>query len=186
MWLWKKWDIWWQEKLICEQSGDTSFFQYLPYFPSWWLSSGQHDERKMLENIFDSEDPSITQNHEISTKLVKWYENKNSELSEPVSCGSAGTYWLFRSLSELKEQTNSNDQGHAKLFAATGHSNYAKTCHLYIQSVEKLKSINPSFPINFNLEIILFGAQDPTGLVYGRTFLLNKFWWNLWRENLVL
>ena len=52
----------------------------------------EHDERKMLENIFDSEDPSITQNHEISTKLVKWYENKNSELSEPVSCGSAGTY----------------------------------------------------------------------------------------------
>ena len=38
----------------------------------------EHDQRKMLENIFDSEDPSINQNHEISTKFVEWHENKKN------------------------------------------------------------------------------------------------------------
>ena len=38
----------------------------------------EHDQRKMLQNIFDSEDPSINQNHEISTKFVEWHENKKN------------------------------------------------------------------------------------------------------------
>ena len=36
-------------------------------------------------------------------------------------------------------------------FAATGSNNYVKTCRLYIQSVEELKSINPSLYNQFQL-----------------------------------
>ena len=73
----------------------------------FWRNLKQ-DKCKMLKNIFDSEYPSINQNHEISTKLFKWYENKKSELRnylEPVNCNSAilSTYLLSRSLSELKK-----------------------------------------------------------------------------------
>ena len=74
----------------------------------------KHDKCKILENIFDSEYPSINQNHEISTKLFKWYENKKSELRkylEPVNSNSAilSTYLLSSSLSELKKQTTGNN-----------------------------------------------------------------------------
>ena len=42
----------------------------------------EHHERKTPENIFDSKDLPKYQNHEIPTKLVKWYENKKSKLSD--------------------------------------------------------------------------------------------------------
>ena len=49
----------------------------------------------------------------------------------------------------LAERTNNRESHIARtksmlnVFAATGHNNYAKTCRLYIQSVDELKSINP-------------------------------------------
>ena len=37
------------------------------------------------------------------------------------------------------------------LFAAAGQTNYAKTCRLYLQFVEELKSVNPSLYNQFQL-----------------------------------
>ena len=145
----------------------------------------EHDERKMLQNIFDSEDPSINLNHEISTKLFQWYENKKSELSGlSRTCKLWFSYieYIFLLPEFIRAERTKNWESHIattkamlNLFAATGHNNYAKTCRLYIQSVEKLKSINPSLYNQFNLEIIPLGAQDLTALVYGRIFPLNEF-----------
>ena len=62
------------------QALGTLFFNIFPTF---------HLDGKILDkfrtrrtytrrNIFDSEDPSINQNHEISTKLVESHENKKN------------------------------------------------------------------------------------------------------------
>ena len=73
----------------------------------------EHEECKMIENIFDNEDPSTNQNRKISTKYDKWYENKNSKLSKlsrTCNCCSPilSTYLLSMSLPELKEKTTGN------------------------------------------------------------------------------
>ena len=74
-----------------------------------------------------------------------------------------------------------------KFFAATGPNNYVKTCRLYVQSVEELKSINPSLYNQFQLRNILLDAQDTTVLVYGRIFVkslkVSEIWYHRKRNN---
>ena len=69
---------------------------------------------------------------------------------EPVNCGSAilSTFFLSRSYQSWKKKqlgiTAATIKSIINSFPITRHNNYAKTCRLYIQFVEKLKSINPS------------------------------------------
>ena len=114
----------------------------------------EHGERKMVENISDSEDSSINQNHKISTKLYKWYENKKSELSKLCqTCKQWFNYieCIYIAQKFIRAERTNNWETHISttksvlnLFAATGHNNYKKRYRLYIQSAEELKSINPS------------------------------------------
>ena len=126
----------------------------------FWKNLG-HKERKMLENIFDSEDPSTNQNHKISTKLVKWYENKmskRSKLSQTCKLWFSYIEYIFIVQEFVRAERTNNWESHIattrsmlNLFAAAGHNNYAKTCRLYIQFVEELKSVNPSLYNQFQL-----------------------------------
>ena len=112
----------------------------------FWTSL-EHDERKI---------------HEISTKLVKWYENKKSELSElSWTCKLWFSYIKYIFIVQefiWAERTNNWESLIARtismlnLLAVTGHNNSAKQSGLYIQSVEELKSINLSLHNQFNLE----------------------------------
>ena len=121
----------------------------------------QHEERKMLVNIFDSEDPTTNQNHKIPTKLVKWYKNKKnklSKLSQTCKLWFSYTEYIFIVQEFIRAERTNNWESHIaktrsmlNLFAATGHNNYAKTCRLYIQSIEELKPINPSLYNQFQL-----------------------------------
>ena len=121
----------------------------------------EHEECKMIENIFDNEDPSTNQNRKISTKYDKWYENKNSKLSKlSRTCKLLFSYieyiFIVQEFTRAKRKNNWESQiattrSMLNLFAATGHNNYAKTRRLYIQSIEELKSRNPSLYNQFHL-----------------------------------
>ena len=78
-------------------------------------------------------------------------EHKKSELSElSRACKLQLSYidiFFVQELSELKKQlgiTAATIKSIINSFPITGQNNYAKTCRLHIQFVEKLKSINPS------------------------------------------
>ena len=146
---------WWSE---------DAFFNIFPtfHFINWVLDKFRtRRERKMLENIFNGEDPSINQNDKTSTKLVKWYENKKSELSEVSwTCKLWFSYIEYMFIVQFiwAERTNNWESLIATtnsmviFFAVTRHNNYAKKCRLYIQSVEELKSINLSLYSQFHHE----------------------------------
>ena len=61
-----------RKSLFASKPGTLSFNIFLIsiLMVEFWKNL-KHDKYKMLENMFDSEYPSINQNHEISTKLFK-------------------------------------------------------------------------------------------------------------------
>ena len=75
----------------------------------------QHEERKMLVNIFDSEDPTTNQNHKISTKLVKWYKNKKnklSKLSQTCKLWFSYTEYIFIVQEFIRAERTNNWESH--------------------------------------------------------------------------
>ena len=112
-----------------------------------------HDEQNQLTEIYESDDPSKFENAEISLKLITWFQ-ENVEMSSQASRTAA--LWLSYShyvsiIQEFIRAERTSDwslhisttKSMLNLFAATGHNNYAKTCRLYLQSVNKFEKQHP-------------------------------------------
>ena len=91
--------------------------------------------------------------HELAVKLVKWFEQKKTAL---MLSSRTSTLWLnyidYVTIVQTfikAERTNdwplhiASTESMLNLFAATGHNNYAKTCRLYLQSMEEMQKEHP-------------------------------------------
>ena len=139
-----------RKRLFTSNQGTLSV-NIFPIFhlDGWVLEKFRTQKMKDARKYFWQWRSFINQNHEIS---AKWYKNKKSELSEPSRSWKlwfSYIEYIFVVQEIIWAERRNNWESHiatAKfmqiLFAASGHNNYAKTCRLYIQSVEESKSIN--------------------------------------------
>lgn len=101
----------------------------------FWLNISPEEQTQLIE-IYESLNPTLQQNDDVSSKLVQWFEKKREELTSQTSA-----LWLnYTKYVEISQQfiraerTNvwlshvSATKQMINLFAATGHKNYAKTC----------------------------------------------------------
>ena len=110
------------------------------------------DEQAQLVKIHDSPNPEEYKNDPIATYLMQWFTTKK----EVSSNSRTAALWLnYIHYIEIVQQfitaeRTSNFALHISttkqminLFVATAHKNYAKTCRLYLQSVEVLEKDHP-------------------------------------------
>ena len=117
----------------------------------FWKELSETDQ-KALEVIYDSGATSDYQIHEISQKLLGWYEDRKKELSSSSRTSALWFHYveyIFIVQEFIRAERTNNWITHIEitksmlnLFAATGHNNYAKSCRLYIQSAEELSLNN--------------------------------------------
>ena len=106
------------------------------------------EERSHFEMFYDS-DPSSEEVGDFAARLCSWNEQKKLELT---SSSRTAAPWLnyiqythiVQAFIRTKRTSNwSLHIGATKsilnLFAVTGHNNYAKTCHIYIQFMEEMQ-----------------------------------------------
>ena len=111
------------------------------------------DEQAQLVKIYDSPNPEEYKNDPIAVHVMRWFTTKNEEV---CSKSRTAALWLnYVHYIEIVQQfitaeRTSNFALHISttkqminLFAATAHNNYAKTCRLYLQSVDKLEKDHP-------------------------------------------
>ena len=112
------------------------------------------DEQALLVKIYDSPKPEEYKNDPIAVYLMQWFTTTTKK--EVSSKSRTAALWLnYVHYMEIVNQfltaeRTSNFALHISttkqmiiLFAATAHNNYAKTCRLYLQSVEVLEKDHP-------------------------------------------
>ena len=110
------------------------------------------EEKSLYETLYDS-DPLENENHKLADKLCSWYAQKKAELT---SSSRTAALWLnyiqYIHIVQafIRAERTSNWPLHTaatksmlNLFAATGHNNYAKTCRIYLQSMEEMEKQHP-------------------------------------------
>ena len=111
------------------------------------------EEKNHLTELYNSEDPSSKEDDELAVKIVSWFEEKKTTLA---SSSRTSALWLnytqYVTIAQAfikAERTNdwlshiAASRSMLNLFAATGHNNYAKTCRLYLQSMQEMKKDHP-------------------------------------------
>ena len=106
-------------------------------------------EQKQLSSIFESSNPEQHKSEPVALKLTHWFTNEKTKLAEK---SRTAKLWLnYTEYVEIVQQFITAERTHnwplhvsttknmINLFAATGHNNYAKTCRLYLQSIETLE-----------------------------------------------
>ena len=121
-------------------------------FEEFWLDVSPEEQSQLIE-IFESPNPFLRQNDDVSLKLVQWFEKKREELTpKSRTCALWLNYTMYiEMIQQYIRAERANDwlshvsltKQMINLFAATGHNNYAKTCRLYIQSILTLERDHP-------------------------------------------
>ena len=120
-------------------------------FEEFWNDMSP-DEQTQLNDIFESPNPLLRQNDDVSLKVLQLLMQKKGELtSKSRTCTLRLNYLMYVEIvQQYIEAERKNDwSSHVlikqmiNLFAATGHNNYAKTCRLYIQSISNLERDHP-------------------------------------------
>lgn len=111
------------------------------------------EEQSELIAIYKSVNPSVSDENDVSIKLMKWIEDKTLYLSTKSRTAALWlNYTKYISLLQqfIRAERTSDWLKHISatkqmlnLLASTGHHNYAKSCRLYLQSVNKLKTEHP-------------------------------------------
>ena len=116
------------------------------------------NEKVQLVEINDSPNPEEYKNDPIALHLMQWFTRKKEEVSSKSR--TAALWHNYVHYIEIVQQfitaeRTSNFALHISttkqminLFAATAH-NYAKTCRLYLQSVEVLEKDHHQIPKKF-------------------------------------
>ena len=125
------------------------------------------NEKVQLVEINDSPNPEEYKNDPIALHLMQWFTRKKEEVS---SKSKTAALWLnYAHYIEIVQQfitaeRTSNFALHIpttkqmiNLFAATAQNNYAKTCQLYLQSLEVLEKDHP-----YIFEQFVIGNHHPT------------------------
>lgn len=111
------------------------------------------DDQDMIQSFSESENPAINQEDQLAKNLVCWFKEKETELSK-ASRTSKLWFNYIRYINIVQdfitaERTNdwhlhiASSKKMLNLFAATGHNSYAKSCRLYLQSMEMLEQEHP-------------------------------------------
>ena len=110
------------------------------------------DEKNDMKKMYESDNSSVFEDDEISTKLVSWFIKRQKELSENSRTSALWlnyARYIFIVQEFIQAERTSNWPLHIlatksmlNLFAATGY-NYAKTTRLFLQSVAALEKDHP-------------------------------------------
>ena len=119
-------------------------------------------EQQPLEELYDSDCPSYHSDDNIVQKLTKFFTEKKELLPQE---SHTSTLWLSYAYNVSvvqkfihSERTSdwplhiSATKSMLILFAATGHSSYAKTCRLYLQTIAALETSHPDVYHQFMLD----------------------------------
>ena len=111
------------------------------------------DEKNYMKKMYESDNPSVFEDDEISTKLGLWFIKRQKELSKNSRTSAlwlSYARYIFIVQEFIPAKRTSNWPLHIlatksmlNLFAATGHNNYAKTTRLYLQSAAALEKDHP-------------------------------------------
>ena len=114
-----------------------------------FIANLRDDELQELETIYKSSDPKDKYNEATAKKLMECYSNKEARLS---ASSRTSKLWfsyiryvnIVQTFIEAERRHKWLQHVHAtnlmmNLFAVTGDNNYAKTCHLYLQSISTYK-----------------------------------------------
>jgi 5'-3' exonuclease len=181
-------------------------------FEKFWLTMTA-DEKTQLIKIYESPNPSIYEHDEVSRKLVDWFTKECEELS---TNSRTSALWLnYTKYVEIAKQFTKADRTNdwllhvsttkqmLNLFAATGHNNYAKTCRIYLDSIETLEVDHPEIyeqfiagnhtvrrtekswsgiPTDLSIEQILMRSLKGRGGVIGKGMTDNVL--NVWTKTM--
>ena len=181
-------------------------------FENFWLTMTD-DEKTQLKEIYESPNPSLHEHDEVSLKLVEWFTKECKDLSTK---SRTSALWLnYTKYFEIAKQFTKADRTNdwllhisttkqmLNLFAATGHNNYAKTCRIYLDSIETLEADHPEIyeqfiagnhtvrrtekswsgiPTDLSIEQILMRSLKGRGGVIGKGMTDNVL--NVWTKSI--
>ena len=109
-------------------------------------------DKLVLQRFYASEEPATFRDEELAVRLTTWMENKFTKLEQNRTAALWIRYIKYVSVMQefIRAERLDDFELHIlatkamlNLFAATGHNNYAKSCRLYLQSVDELERNRP-------------------------------------------